>query len=161
MCTRVLLNHSPIILVCLALTGCWSVAASVTGGSLLGIEAYLLHRSADETVTLSMADTERATRRALDELGVCILKATPTVRGPFVTRWDFDAGVVGDDVTSIDIILKRVSRDLTDISVTATTGPLCPGAATAQSVLDRILKVARKNASHTTDPNQPHLSHGG
>ena len=150
----------PILLLLSTLsTGCWTVAAGVTGGVILGAGAHVLENTAEDTVAIEVSEAKAITRQVLTESGLLILGVKPTYQNSRITRWDFEAGAVGDTVLMVDVSLAEVSRELTRVTVKADKGWLSPDLPTARAVLARIARSANRASSDSSLKNANH--HGG
>ena len=128
----------PVILLLAPLTaGCSSVAAGLACGVLLATGDHVIKDTSEEI-----------TRQVFRELSLHVLEETPTRQDDGrLTRWNFEAGVAIGEVVSVDVVLEKVSKNLTRITVEATKGWLRPDLATAQAVIMEISIGANRKAA--------------
>ena len=139
----------PVILLLAPLVaGCSSVAAGLACGVLLATGDHMIKDTAVETVALPISEAEEITRQVFRELSLHVLEETPTRQDDGrLTRWNFEAGVAIGEVVSVDVVLEKVSKNLTRITVEATKGWLRPDLATAQAVIMEISIGANRKAA--------------
>lgn len=146
-----------LLLLSILSTGCWTVAGAVVGGAILAAGGHVLDNTAEDTVELSVADAEAATRRALHELDLQIIQTRPTSEDGRIMRWDFETGTVGDRIVAVDVSLAEVSAGLTRVTVKAEKGWLSPDPATARTVIECIMRNSgarlARDTLHNTDDN--------
>jgi len=131
----------PVILLLAPLTaGCSSVAAGLACGVLLATGDHVIKDTAVETVAVPISEA--------DELSLHVLEETPTRQdNGRLTRWSFEVGVMAEELVSVDVVLEKVSKNLTRVTVEATKGWLRPDLATAQTVITEISIGANRKAA--------------
>lgn len=134
------LAHLLLVAVVPLLAGCWSVAASATGGALLGVGTHAVSDTSQAVLSLSFGRTEILTRKTLAALAVDIVDVTRKKREGTDTKCHFEAGLSGEDVILVDVLIERLSSALTRVTVTASRGWLKPERETAEEILARIVK---------------------
>ena len=137
-----MLAHLLLVALIPLLAGCWSVAASVTGGTLLGVGSHAVSDTSHAVVALPLGRTEARTRKTLAELDVDIADITRKKCEGADTTCHFEAGLLGKGMILVDVTLERLSSALTRITVTASRGWLRPELETAEEILTRIVKAA-------------------
>ena len=143
-----LLILTVVLLLAPLVAGCSSVAAGLACGVLLAAGDHTIKDTAVETVALPISDAERITRQVLRELSLHVLDETPTRQDDGrLVRWDFEAGVMAEELVSVDVVLERVSKNLTRITVEANKGWLSPDLTTAQAVMTEISIGANRLAA--------------
>ena len=144
--TRVYAVALHLVLAAVAATcaGCWSVAASVAGGTLLGVGSYAASDTSRAIVRLPLDRTEALTRKILAELDIDIAEVARKKCEGVDTKCHFEAGLLGEEVIPIDVTLERLSRALTRVTVTVSRGVLKPELETAEEILARIVRAADK-----------------
>ena len=145
--------HVGIILVGITSAGCWSVAASVGGGALLGVGIYAARDTAEEVVPLPLNVMEKLARDTLKTLDVDVVNVEHNQSDDSTTACHFEACLVGDKVTSVDVVLERLSDKMTRVSVTARRGWASPQLETAGEILARIVAAGHKARGHATRPS--------
>lgn len=65
------------------------------------------------------------------------------------TACHFEACLAGDKVTSVDVVLERLSDKMTRVSVTARKGWASPQLETAGEILASIVAAARRRRRHS------------
>ncbi|MFO7899245.1 MAG: hypothetical protein R6V58_09310 [Planctomycetota bacterium] len=134
----------PLLASSLQAGGCATVAAGVASGAILSAGTDAFDNTSRATVPAPMADAARATRRALGAFNLCILGEDVEREDGDVSRWEFETAVAGDDeVISVDVILDRVTSNVTRVRVTASRGPCSPDLATARAIVARISDSVR------------------
>ncbi|MFH1731836.1 MAG: hypothetical protein ABIF82_09325 [Planctomycetota bacterium] len=133
-----------------ASAGCWSVAASITGGALLGVGMYAARDTAEEVVPLPLNVMEELARDTLKTLDVDVVNVEHNQSDGSTTACHFEACLVGDKVTSVDVVLERLSDKMTSVSVTARRGWASPQLETAGEILARIVAAGHKACGHAT-----------
>jgi hypothetical protein len=136
-----------VIGLCVVSSGCVEMVGAMAGGGMLGVTAYLLDKQAQETLSINITDAEMITRRTYSEFGMTITKADPTRDSRDdrdVRRWTFEGGSVGDRVVMVDVVVSKISRDVTQVTVEADKGSLKPDHATAEAFMAEIRKSARE-----------------
>ena len=141
-----------ILLLCVLSTGCVGVAAGVAGGALLATARHALDDTAERTLPIGLSETEAITRSVLDACDIHLLEVRPSRQAGRITGWTFEAGGVGTEIVSVDVVLATVSDDLTRVSVTATTGWLSPDFETAEAIVERISRDANRKVARAAPP---------
>lgn len=137
-----------------ASAGCWSVAASVGGGALLGLGIYAARDTAEEVVPLPLNLVEELARDALKTLDVDVVDVEHNQSDDNTTMCHFEACLVGDELTSLDVVLERLSDKMTRVSVTARRGWASPQLETAGEILACIVAAGHKACGHATRPSR-------
>jgi len=122
--------------------GCWSVAAGVTGGALLGAGAHAVDDSSQKVVAMPLGQIEAVTRAALAGLDVDVVNVSRTTSEGADTGCRFEACLIGEDVIPVDVILEGLSGGMTKVTVIASRGWAKPEPETAEEILARIVKTA-------------------
>jgi hypothetical protein len=148
-----------ILLLCVLSTGCVGVAAGVAGGTVLAVTRHALDDTAERTLPTDLSQAEAITRSVLDAHDVRVIEVRPSREDGQITGWTFEGGTVGAEVVSIDVVLAKVSDDLTRVRVTATTGWLSPDFETAEAIVERISRQAYRAVARAAAPaarQRPH-----
>lgn len=136
-----------VLLLCVLSTGCVGVAAGVAGGTLLAVTRHAFDDSSERTLPTDLPETEAITRSVLDAYGIHVLEVRPSRDDGQITGWTFEGGSVGTKVVSIDVVLAKVSDDLTRVRVSASTGWLSPDFETAEAIVVRISRNANRKVA--------------
>jgi len=138
------LAHLLLVAFVIVLAGCSSVAASVAGGTLLGVGAHAVDDTSHTILALPLDRTEVLTRKTLAALDIDIADVDRKKLEGTGTKCRFEAGLLGDGMISVDVILERLSSTLTRVTVTASRGALKPDLETAEKILTRIVRAANE-----------------
>jgi len=158
------LAHAALLAAVLATAGCTAVAAGIAGGALLGIGGYAISDSSQRTVSAPIEEVEAAARDALAELDVTVVDDGACRTGNMITRRDLGACLVGDRVIPVDIVLERLSDQMTSVQVSARSGWFRPEQGTAEEILNRIVNAAEQrglepeSTAYSSPPNTERAS---